>query len=157
MLYFSTYQSSRQNKKLFEWLFSYLNSFLKFKLHAFCPLDQSEYSNLIWLEKLAPKPLLHWPIVLLPSSYTDHYVNRMWIFGDPQSTSVIPYFNLIPWCQFKEMDQGHEMSFLILNREVKRMVFCLNRMKVWRPFGTKPLPKIPFSVPPPHPRHPREF
>ena len=38
---------------------------------------------------------------------------------------IIIILNLIPWCQFKEMDQGHEMSFLILNREVKRMVFCL--------------------------------
>ena len=68
------------------------------------------------------------------------------------------YYNLIPWCQFKEMDQGHEMSFLILNREVKRMVFCLNRMKVWRPFGNKPLPKLPFSVPPvPIPATPGNF
>ena len=25
------------------------------------------------------------------------------------------------------MDQGHEMSFLILNREVKRKVFCLKQ------------------------------
>ena len=76
--------------------------------------------NLIYLEKLGSKPLLHWPIVLLPSSYTDPYLNRVWIFVDPQSTSVIPllllFLNLIPWCQFKEMDQGHEMSFLILNR-----------------------------------------
>ena len=78
MLYFSTYQSSRQNKKLFEWLFCYLNSFLKFKFRAFRPIDQSEHLNLIWLEKLAPKkylPLLHWLIVLLPSSYTDHYLS----------------------------------------------------------------------------------
>ena len=28
------------------------------------------------------------------------------------------------------------------------MVFCLNRMKVWRPFGNKPLPKLLFSVSP---------
>ena len=57
MLYliFSTYQSSRQNKKLFEWLFYYLNSFLKFKFRAFRPIDQSEHSILIWLEKWAPK------------------------------------------------------------------------------------------------------
>ena len=61
------------------------------------------------------------------------------------------FLNLISWCQFKEMDQGHEMNFLILNREVMRMVFCLNKMKVWRPFGIKPLPKFPSSVPPPHP------
>ena len=67
------------------------------------------------------------------------------------------YFNLIPWCQFKEMDQRHEMSFLILNREVKRMFFCLNRMKVWRPFGNKPYPNFPSVSPHPHPRHPREF
>ena len=60
------------------------------------------------------------------------------------------YFNLIPWSQFKEMDQGHEMSFLILNREVKRMFFCFNRMKVWKPFDIKPLPKFPFSVSRPH-------
>ena len=53
------------------------------------------------------------------------------------------------------MDQGHEMSFLILNREVKRMVFCLNRMKA---FGNKPLPKLPFSVPPaPIPATPGNF
>ena len=56
------------------------------------------------------------------------------------------------------MDQGHEMSFLILNREVKRMVFCLNRMKVWRPFGINALPKLPFSVPPsPIPATPGNF
>ena len=77
--------------------------------------------------------------------------------------SIIFFLNLIPWSQFKEMDQGHEMSFLILNREVKRMFFCFNRfkrMKVWKPFDIKPLSKLPFSVPtlpPHHPRHPREF
>ena len=100
--------------------------------------------------------------------YLTWALNRVWIFGDPQSKSVIPllffFLNLIPWSQFKEMDQGHEMSFLILNREVFCFfVFCFNRfkrMKVWKPFDIKPLPKLPFSVPPlppHHPRHPREF
>ena len=67
------------------------------------------------------------------------------------------YYNLIPWCQFKEMDQGHEMSFLILNREVKRMFFCLNRMKVWRPFGNKPYPNFPSVFPTRIPAIPGNF
>ena len=37
------------------------------------------------------------------------------------------------------------------------MVFCLNRMKVWRPFGTKPYPKFPSVFPHPIPTTPGNF
>ena len=55
MSYFSTQQSNRRNKKLFEWVLSYLNSTLKFKFRAFCCIDQSEHSDWIWIQKLAPE------------------------------------------------------------------------------------------------------
>ena len=63
MLYFLTYmyQSDRQKKMLLEWRLSrvlkvsLLIHFLKFKIWAFQRNDQSEHSDLFWLEKYEPE------------------------------------------------------------------------------------------------------
>ena len=66
MLYFLTYmyQSDRQNKMLLEWRLSrvlkvsLLIHFLKFKIWALQRNDQSEHSDLFWLEKYEPEKWL---------------------------------------------------------------------------------------------------
>ena len=48
----------------------------------------------------------------------------------------------VPRCQFKEMDQGHEMRFLVLTRVAKRRFLGLNRMTV-HPYPNFPLGFLP--------------
>jgi len=44
-----------RNKTLFEWITNYLIWNLKFKFRAFRRIGQSDHSDLIWLEQLAPE------------------------------------------------------------------------------------------------------
>ena len=89
-------------------------------------------------------------------------VNIRWSTVCKCDCIIIFFLNLIPWSRFKEMDQGHEMSFLILNREVKRMFFVSIGSIGWRfksLLTLNPYPNL-LSVfnHPPQPPHPhREF
>ena len=73
--------------------------------------------------------LASWTGCLLFNLSSKQGVNIWWSKVYKCDSIIIIFFfiffflNLIPWCQFKEVDQGHEMSFLILNRLLKRMVF----------------------------------
>ena len=113
MLYFSTYQSSRQNKKLFEWRFCYLNSFLNFKFRAFRPIDQSE--------------LLHWPIVLLPSSYTDHYLSCLLHLKTTKKTFTL--FSMVTRWSRSTSHPSHSYLRLV---KIWQVSSCKNLWRIWK-------------------------